>query len=119
MATLPDYVRVISEGYGESFDPAIRRTEMERGVPKQSLVNSNVLMKLQLTLLFMSADDIAEFDAWYFDTINRIGWFDMRHPRTRQIITARFENGSIGTLTTQGPAFSVATRALTVEYLRV
>ena len=119
MATLPDYVRVITEGYGEGFDPSIRRTEMERGVPKQSIVNSNVLMKLNVTFLFTSAEDLLDFDDWYFDTIQRIGWFDMRHPRTRQIITARFENGSIGVLTTQGPAFAVATRNLTLEYLRI
>lgn len=118
MATFPDYACVQFDGYSETFDPSVQRTEMERGVPKQRLLNSQVLVKLNVTLAFRSAEDVAAFDDWYFDVIKRIGWFTMPHPRTLQTINARFENGSIGTLSPRATQFAVAQRTLVLEYLR-
>lgn len=118
MASLPAYVHVLFAGYGEEFDPSVERAEMERGVPKQRLLNSGVLMQVNATLLFSTAADIAAFEAWYFDTLKRIGWFDMTHPRTGAAISARFRGGNIGTLTPRNPQFSRATRSVVVEYLR-
>lgn len=118
MADFPSYVHILTDGFSDSFDPSVERTEMERGVPKQRLVNSQVLVKLGATLFFRSAADVTAFETWYFDTISRIGWFQMRHPRTGMAITARFEGGSIGTLVPLGPAFFIASRAVALEYLR-
>lgn len=118
MASLPNYVTVTLDNYSESFDPAIERVEMERGIPKQATRNSQVLMKLGLTLVFRSKADIASFETWYFDTIGRVGFFDMTHPRTGATISARFENADIGTLVPLDPHFRVAKRDVVVEYLR-
>lgn len=52
MATWPTYARIILDGASESFDPSIQRTEMDRGVPKQRVINSSVLMKINATILF-------------------------------------------------------------------
>lgn len=118
MATWPTYARILLDGASESFDPSVDRTEMERGVPKQRLINSGVLQKLGLTVVFFSAADVAAFEDWYFNTLSRIGWFQMPHPRTRTTITARFEDGSIGTLSPAKSAYGIAQRAIVVEYLR-
>lgn len=118
MAQLPAYVHVLTDGYAESFDPSVVRTDMERGVPKQRLANSQVLVKLRATLLFRSPADIAAFDTWYFSEIGRIGWFSTFHPRTGQQITARFEAGSIGELVPLASGFRLAQRQVVMEYLR-
>ncbi|WP_313171474.1 hypothetical protein [Stenotrophomonas sp.] len=118
MAYFPTYAQILTDGFTESFDPAVERTDMERGVPKQRLINSQVLVKLSATLLFRSAADVVAFEAWYFDTIKRIGWFQLKHPRTGALITARFENGSIGTLSPLAPAFFIASRTVVMEYVR-
>ncbi|MCG8275410.1 hypothetical protein [Stenotrophomonas sp. NLF4-10] len=118
MADFPRYVHILTDGFSDSFDPSVERTEMERGVPKQRLANSQVLVKLGATLFFRSAADVAAFETWYFDTIKRIGWFQIKHPRTGATIAARFENGSIGTLVPLGPAFFIASRNVVMEYLR-
>lgn len=118
MTDFPGYAQILMDGYTESFDASVERTEMERGVPKQRLVNSQVLVKLNATLLFVTSGDVAAFENWYFGTIKRIGWFQMRHPRTGVSITARFESGNIGSLAPLGPGFHIASRSAVIEYLR-
>ncbi|PZP58323.1 MAG: hypothetical protein DI597_19520 [Pseudoxanthomonas spadix] len=118
MATISDFAQILYQAYSETFDPSVERTEMERGVPKQRLINSQVLMKLNASLLFRSAADVAAFEDWYFDDLKRIGWFTILHPRTGAPTLVRFENGSIGTLTPQAPAFYLAQRDVVLEYMR-
>lgn len=118
MAVLPTYVEIRFSGYSETFDASVERTEMERGVPKERLVNTGVMQELSMTLQFKGAANVQMFEDWYFGDIKRIGWFSMAHPRTGQLITARFKGGSIGTLVPLIPGFKLATRDVVVEYLR-
>lgn len=118
MAALPSYVCVLFNGYGESFDPSVERTEMERGPPMERVLNSQVLMQIDAVLLFESLADAAAFEDWYFTTIKRIGYFTMTHPRTLQTITAKFRGGDIGTLVPTSPTFKRSKRNVTFEYLR-
>ena len=118
MADFPSYVDILFDGYSESFDPAIERTEMERGAPKMATRNSQVLMKLKVSLRFYSAADVASFETWYFDTIGRSGTFNMTHPRTGATITAWFQGGSIGKLVPLVPDWSQAQRDVVIQYLR-
>lgn len=118
MATLPSYIAVRFPDYGEQFDPSVLRSEMERGVPKQRVVNTHVLQQIQATFLFSSAADAAAFEDWYFNDLGRVDWFDMTHPRTGATIQARFVGGDIGTLVPLIPTFSYAYRSVTLEYLR-
>jgi len=118
MAQLPEGVCIRLSDFSETFDPSVQRTEMERGVPKQRLLNSQVLVKLSCTLMFRDAAQYEVFDAWYFDTIKRIGWFTAEHPRTKQSINCRFEGGSIGTLQVINHRTGRCARSVVLEYLR-
>lgn len=118
MADFPAHLKLDLSGYGEGEDPSVLRTEMERGVPKERLINSDVMAKLKGTVLFLTKQDIEDFDTWYFDTIKRIGWFNIRHPRTRQILSVRLIAGKRGELTAIKAGFGIASRALEMEYLR-
>lgn len=118
MASFPSDICVLIGGYGEEFDASVERTEMERGVPKQRLVNSQVLAKLRCALLFDTSSEVGSFEAWYFDTIKRIGWFTVEHPRTGATITARFEGGALGALAPINNNLKRWRREVTLEYLR-
>ncbi|MDO5611312.1 MAG: hypothetical protein Q4G62_11175 [Pseudomonadota bacterium] len=118
MHHFPDYVRVTFNGYEESFEPAVQRVEMERGPAKQSIINSRVIMQVSATLMFESRRDIERFEDWYFDTIQRVGYFQWQHPRLGRAITARFVGGQIGRLVPTGPAFDTGQRTVTIEYQR-
>jgi hypothetical protein len=101
-----------------SFDPSILRTEMERGLPKQRVLNSQVLMKDAVTLYFFNLTDALAFEDWYFGPLGRISFFTMTHPLTGQALSCRFENGSIGELAPGEAAGADFQRAVVVEYLR-
>lgn len=117
MATFPTYARMLVDGSSEEFEPSIERTEMERGVPKQRLGNSQVLMTFNVNLVFMSRDDVNAFESWYFDEIKRIGWFTFTHPKNGQQISGRFKSG-LGPLVPIVGQFHFATRTVAIEYLR-
>ncbi len=118
MATITDFACVQFAGYSESFDPSVLVSDMERGIPKQRIQNSQVVMKISASLMFLSDADIAGFETWYFDEIKRIGWFSVVHPRTGVVTSMRFDGGSIGTLAPQAPSFAVAQRDVVLEYMR-
>lgn len=118
MAVFPTTAKILHAGYEESFDPAVVRTEMDRGVPKQRLLNTKVMQELNCTLLFDSAADAASFETWYFTAIGRIGWFDFTHPRTGATVSARFKDGRLGALAPRNPQQTRFTRDVVVEYLR-
>ncbi|WP_115513043.1 MULTISPECIES: hypothetical protein [Xanthomonas] len=118
MAEFPAYVGIMANDFGEEPQASVSRTEMERGLPKQRLLNTRDMVELSCTLLFRSKADMAAFDAWYFDEIKKIGEFAMQHPRTGAQITARIKGGAIGRLQPRNPMFTSATRQTVIEYLR-
>jgi hypothetical protein len=118
MASMPSVARVVFDGQARSFEPSVLRTEMERGVPKQRLENSQVLVKQRMTLYFTGMEAAIAFEDWYFDEIGRIDWFTMTHPFTGQAITARFENGALGQLAPDEKEAGDYRMDVVVEYLR-
>ncbi|MBB3822227.1 hypothetical protein FHT03_001090 [Xanthomonas arboricola] len=118
MAVFPSYAGVLYDTVRRSFDPAVLRTEMERGVPKQRVLNTGVLVKLAMTLDFATPADAMAFENWYFDDIRRIGWFAFVHPLGGAALQARFENGGIGELRPVEGADRPWQCDVTVEYLR-
>lgn len=118
MAQWPAYAKIALGGFGEEFDPSIRRTEMERGMPKQAIQNTHVVQELTFTVIFETNKAANDFEDWYFNDLRRIGFFDLRNPRTRQTVSARFKEAKIGTLTPVTGGFGVSQRTVTVEYLR-
>ncbi|PPT26886.1 hypothetical protein [Xanthomonas arboricola] len=118
MASFPSYAGVLYDTVRSSFDAAVLRTEMERGVPKQRVLNSRVLMKLSMTLDFATPADAMAFEGWYFGVIRRIGWFDFVHPLSGAALQVRFEGGAIGELRPADGADRPWQRDVVVEYLR-
>lgn len=117
MASLPDYVSILFPGQSESFDPAVVRSEMERGLAKQRAGSSRVVRKLNATLLFGTQADVDAFEDWYFNEIKRIGFFSVRHPRTGLMVAMRFEGADIGELQPVANGYHIATRAVILECL--
>lgn len=118
MATFPSYVEILFAGYSERFDPSVERVEMERGSPKESIINSRVMQQIKASLLFRSAADVQAFEDWYFTDIKRIGYFDLEHPRLGGIVQAKFPGGDIGELVPLNTLFRVARRDVVLEYMR-
>lgn len=118
MATFPPYARLLLDGAAESFAPGIVKSEMERGLAKQRIQSARVVRKLRATVFFRTAADAAAFEAWYFTTIARIGFFDVVHPRTRAVVPMRFENADIGELVPLMGGFELSKRAVVLEYLQ-
>ncbi|AAP58686.1 19R [Xanthomonas phage Xp10] len=116
MSELPSYCQLLVEGYSEEYDPAIERSEMERGLAKQRIKNTYGLMRFTVRALIQGQANIDAFDSWYLDDIRRIGFFTMVQPRTRQTINARFVEGKIGAITVLKPGLVI--RDLNIEYLR-
>lgn len=118
MATFPSQHCLLVGGYGESFDPAVERIEMERGPPKEMLRNTRVMAEIKCSILFDSTDDVGAFEDWYFQTIKRIGWFSVTHPRTGATINAKIKGGVLGELVPVNNARRKWRRDITLEYVR-
>uniref|UniRef100_UPI003F7EC2E2 hypothetical protein n=1 Tax=Xanthomonas sp. 0924 TaxID=2835534 RepID=UPI003F7EC2E2 len=118
MATWPAYARLTLATYSESFEPSIVRTEMERGMPKQRLQNTQVMMNVTGTVLFMTKADALAFEQWYFGELRRIGFFSWTSPKDGITRQARFKDAAIGTLTPLAGDFAISQRSVTLEYLR-
>jgi hypothetical protein len=84
MTQLPDYLTILLDDTGEEFDPGVIKSEMERGMAKQRVGQSRVVVEVPVTLLFDSAADAESFYDWYFNTIKRIGFFTWTDPGHRR-----------------------------------
>lgn len=119
MSSLPSYARVVFDGYSETFEPAVLRTEMERGVPIERVLNTDVIEEVSVSLYFDTNAAHSNFEDWYFNTIKRIGYFDWKHPRLGVVVQARFKGGSIGSLAPITGGFRGIVRSnVTLEYVR-
>lgn len=118
MAALPNYVLVLLSGYTDGFDPGVVVSEMDKGLPKMRIGQSRVVRNVGVTLAFERAADAHAFEAWYFDTIRRIGWFDWQDPRDGVVRSVRFKNGDIGQLQPLAGGFALSQRSAVLEYLR-
>lgn len=117
MAMLPSYVRILLDGYSEDSDPSVERTEMEEGFPRQRIVNSDIRMTMNVNLIFERKEYAQMFWDWYRNDIDRIEFFQIRHPRTRELITVRFVGGKIGAEMPVKGGFGITTRQCQLEYL--
>lgn len=115
----PTYAKFVTEGFIENeVDPSVIRTEMERGTPKQRVLNSDVMCKISGTVMFVNREDIEAFDTWFFDEVKRVNWFDMPHPRTGAMKRFRFIGGKRGDLVPSASFFHLSQRAIELEYMR-
>lgn len=118
MAALPAYVTVLFSDLSEGFDPEVIASPMERGLQKLRLGNSRVVVQVPVRLRTFTRADSLSFDDWYFDTIQRIGWFDWFDTRAQLTRSVRFKGGAVGSIVPVRLGFEVADRTATLEYLR-
>lgn len=122
-ATFPSDVAVVLGSYGEDQTTAVMRSEMERGVPKQRRMASDVLVSVKATLQFKSSAHHDAFMAWFDGQIGSgADWFSWAHPRTGATVQARIVGGQLGPLTpvhgTWRAGLQRCRRDCTFEYLR-
>lgn len=119
MATWPAGTKFDWRDYAELPDSMVERAEMERGIPKQRRVTSDVREELHLVLHFFTKAEETAWSAW-FDTDIHAGqdFFDFPHPRTGATVQARFVGGTKGELKVANKPMQFATRAIKLEYWR-
>lgn len=104
---------------GEDPEPVVVRGEMERGIPKQRRVRSDVRVEIPLTIHFDTKAEAAAFETWFFTTIKAgQDWFDFTHPRLGTTVTARVVGGELGPLTFTKRTLESSKRGLKIEYWR-
>lgn len=116
MSTIPKGVKFLAEGFGETPEPTVQRDEMERGPINQELINSRMRYVLPVTILMERKQYIADFMSWWKNDLGVIGYFDLKHPRTGEMIRARFVGGKIGTLQMIAPGWRAASLSTELEY---
>ena len=105
-------------GYKESIpDPSVMRTEMERGPAFQVVINSRIYKTISVTILFETKKDVADFEDWYLHDIKRAAFFAFKHPRTGEVVQARFPGGKIGDYVPVTSGFGVSTMTAELEYM--
>jgi hypothetical protein len=117
----PDYVTVSVNGYEEQHGKIALRTDMDRGVPKQRRIQSDVLITLPLKLIFSTAANAAAFEDWFYnDAQAGMTWFEWTDPRTDVVRQARCVANTLGPLARMPDAadFNLTTRTLQIEYRR-
>jgi hypothetical protein len=96
MASLPAYVKVVMDGYTQSPESVVSRTEMESGPPKQLLARSRPMIPRNVVFLIRSKEDYVAFLAWFRDEINYgVDWFDYTDPFDGVTKEARIVAGKI------------------------
>ena len=114
----PEYAVILVEGYGDSFDPGVLESEMEKGLSKLRITQARVIKKVNLTLTFKTIEDSLAFEDWYFNEVKRIGFFIWTDCRGSIARTCRFKGGAIGELSPVTGDFGYSKRTVTLEYLR-
>ena len=123
MATFPADIPYVLGSATEEVASAVMRSDMERGVPKQRRMASDVMAKVKVTMQFKDIAHHAAFESWYYTQINAgADYFTWQHPRTGATVQARIVGGTLGTLTpihgTWRPGFQRCRRDATFEYLK-
>ncbi|MFN4360518.1 MAG: hypothetical protein ACK4F4_07320 [Hylemonella sp.] len=116
MATFPTYVKLGWRDSGETHRPIVDRVDMDRGIPKQRVNASDVLVTVPLTLMFDSASDADDFEDWFYT--EGMAWFDFTLPRNGTVVQARIVGGDIGTLVPKRGDWVYSQRQVKLEYVR-
>ncbi len=96
MAAFPATAHIIFDGYAQTPQPAVSRTDMEDGPPKQFRRRSRVMVERPVTVYLNSKADFDDFNEWFRDDINRgAAWFDWVDPYDSVTKQARIKGGRI------------------------
>jgi hypothetical protein len=118
--SFPEYAKIQTDSFQEAPGAVMRRTQMERGVPKQTRFQSDVLVTVSFTVLFLTLDDQQAFDDWYYtDAGMGTVWFDWLDPRANVTRSVRVVANSMGPLKQLQPlAVGLGSRSIQLEYLK-
>lgn len=95
MATLPTYVTVLFDGYQQTRESGILRTEFENGPPRQAKFKSRVMITRAVRLYISSNADFQSFETWFAEDIEQGAmFFNMTDPVKSTTIEARFVGGT-------------------------
>lgn len=118
MAVLPSYVTILFQDLAEGFEPGVEEFKPERGLSKLRVTSSRVVVSVSVRLRTFSREDSLALDAWYFDVIKRIGWFDWFDTRSKTTRSVRFKGGALGDAVPLRVGYEIADRRATLEFLR-
>jgi len=94
MAALPSYVRVFFDGFQESRESGILRTEFENGPPRQAKFKTRVMRTRSAKLYLDTKQNFLAFETWFAqDLSNGALFFNMTDPIRGTTIEARFVGG--------------------------
>ena len=92
----PSYGKLLRDGYSENPRPAVLRTSMESGPPKQTKIQSRVMVERPVVYQFTLTEK-GTFWTWFTSTINYgADWFDWTDPVDGVTKAARIVGGQIG-----------------------
>jgi hypothetical protein len=96
MEAWPSYAQFIRNGYTESSDYGVIRTDMDSGVAKQRARYSRSIKSRDCTILIRTKADLELFKGWVGDNLHGgVDWFDMKDPVTGKVIRSRIKEGKI------------------------
>lgn len=96
MATFPTYACVLLEGYRETPNYNVLRTDMDVGVSKQRPRASLPIVTRSVRIKVENKTDKSLFDQWFKDDLNGgSGFFDYIDPLDSTTKQARFVGGQI------------------------
>lgn len=119
MAAFPNWVKYDWRDMSEKPESVIERSEMERGIPKQTRKVSDARVELEMTLHFDTKAEVDAFEDWFYEVINAgQDWFDFLHPRRGVVVQARVVGGELGVLKALQPTLQANTRTMKIEHWR-
>lgn len=95
MATLPSYVKVLFDGYSQTRESGLLRTEMESGPPRQARFKTRVMITRPVKLFIEGKSNFTAFETWFMnDLAGGSLFFNMADPVSGATIQARFVGGT-------------------------
>lgn len=96
MAAFPAYAKIAYDGFTQTPQVAVSRTDMEDGPPKQFKRRSRVMVERPLQVYLNSKTDYDNFYTWFKTDINRgASWFDWVDPYDGATKQGRIKGGRI------------------------
>ncbi|RXZ42715.1 hypothetical protein [Crenobacter cavernae] len=115
LPTFPPYARILRDGYDETPDFGVQRTEMDGGLAKQRPRYSTPIVTRAATLLVEHAADKRLFDDWFrAELAGGAGWFSWTDPVDGVSKSARVVDGKLQWKPSAGRAWLASTQLETL-----
>lgn len=119
MPAFPTNVKYDWRDLAEEPQSVIQRAPMERGVPKQRRLNSDIQVVVSVTVHFDTKAEAAAFETWFYTDIAAGQlFFDWPDPRTGTVYQARIVEGKLGAITYLHRVLEKSKRTFRLEYWR-